>query len=194
MTRLVPFDALPWAASPQSGVERKMLERDGGEIARATSIVRYAPGSTFPAHVHDRGEEFLVLSGTFSDEHGDYAEGTYVRNPPDSKHAPFSHGGCIIFVKLRQFDMRDDRHIVLRPPHDSPTLSAFGNEHVRLLRLSAGGSLLVRGPLELLVIEGSVDHAAGRCERWSWLKTNTSDHTMHAAAGALVLVRTRLDI
>ena len=37
--------ALPWAPSPMSGVEGRMLDRRGGEVARATSIVRYAPGS-----------------------------------------------------------------------------------------------------------------------------------------------------
>ena len=38
---------LPWDASPMPGVERRMLDRIGNEIARATSIVRYAPGSHF---------------------------------------------------------------------------------------------------------------------------------------------------
>ena len=38
-----------WVRSPQSGVERVMLDRVGGEQARATSIVRYEPGSYFPA-------------------------------------------------------------------------------------------------------------------------------------------------
>src|SRR3954470_9992491 len=36
---------LPWVASPMPGVERRMLDRIGEEVARATSIVRYAPGS-----------------------------------------------------------------------------------------------------------------------------------------------------
>jgi anti-sigma factor ChrR (cupin superfamily) len=46
---------LPWLASPQKGVERVMLERDGGEVARATSLVRYAPKSSFSRHQHDLG-------------------------------------------------------------------------------------------------------------------------------------------
>jgi hypothetical protein len=61
-----------------------MLDRIGDEVARATSIVRYAPASHFSPHVHDGGEEFLVLEGTFQDEHGDYPVGSYVRNPPTS--------------------------------------------------------------------------------------------------------------
>ena len=62
---------LPWSPSPQAGVERRFLDRIGGEIARATSVVRYAPNSVFPAHSHALGEEFVVLEGVFSDEHGD---------------------------------------------------------------------------------------------------------------------------
>jgi anti-sigma factor ChrR (cupin superfamily) len=91
----------PFVASPMAGVERLMLDRDGGEVARATTIVRYAPQSRFSTHAHDRGEEFLVLDGVFADEHGIYPAGTNVRNPPGSSHAPYSDEGCTLFVKLR---------------------------------------------------------------------------------------------
>src|SRR3546814_13833638 len=83
-------DGLVWRPSPMPGVERRMLDRIGGEVARATSIVRYAPGSHFSAHRHDGGEEFIVLDGTFEDEHGDYHAGTYVRNPVGTRHTPRS--------------------------------------------------------------------------------------------------------
>ena len=82
-----------WTPSPLPGVDRRMLDRVGDEVARATSIVRYAPASRFPRHTHPDGEEILVLSGTFSDEHGDYPEGWYLRNPPDSAHRPSSRDG-----------------------------------------------------------------------------------------------------
>jgi len=96
-----------WVASPLPGVDRKMLDRIGDEVARATSIVRYAPKSSFSPHTHDMGEEFLVLDGVFSDAAGDFGPGSYVRNPPGSSHAPWSEDGCTIFVKLRQFDESD---------------------------------------------------------------------------------------
>ena len=107
-----PGDA-PWVASPLAGMERQMLDRIGEELARATSIVRYAPGSHFSAHGHPGGEEFLVLDGVFSDERGDYPAGTYVRNPIGSRHAPFSREGCTIFVKLMQFDPADRAEVVI---------------------------------------------------------------------------------
>ena len=91
-----------WQTSPQAGVERVMLDRIGAEKARATSVVRYAPESTFPSHAHPGGEEIMVLSGTFSDESGDYPQGFYLRNPPGSSHAPKSKSGATIFVKLWQ--------------------------------------------------------------------------------------------
>lgn len=66
--------------SPLPGVSRVMLDRAGEEVARATSLVRYEPGSGFSAHRHDGGEEILVLEGVFSDEHGHYtgAEGALI--------------------------------------------------------------------------------------------------------------------
>ena len=81
---------LPWVASPMAGVERRMLDRIGDEVARATSIVRYAPGSHFSSHTHGGGEEFLVLEGVFEDEYGEFPAGSYVRNPPTSRHTPGS--------------------------------------------------------------------------------------------------------
>lgn len=96
-----------WQPSPLPGVDRWMLDRVGGEVARATSMVRYAPGSRFERHVHGGGEEILVLEGVFSDETGDHPAGTYLRNPPGSAHAPSSRDGCLLFVKLRQFAADD---------------------------------------------------------------------------------------
>src|SRR5262249_49777147 len=97
---------LPWVASPIAGVDRRMLDRIGGEVARATSIVRYAPASRFSAHTHDGGEEFFVLEGGFQDEHGYYPAGSYIRNPPHTRAAPGPAPGCVLFVKLWQFDRR----------------------------------------------------------------------------------------
>ena len=95
-----------WVNSPMPGVERMMLDRVGDEVARATSIVRYKPFSEFSAHTHSGGEEFLVLDGVFSDEHQNYHQGAYVRNPIGSSHTPtIGKEGATIFVKLQQFDI-----------------------------------------------------------------------------------------
>ncbi len=103
----------PWVPSPMKGVDRRMLDRVGDEVARATTIVRYAPVSVFSAHTHTGGEEYFVLDGVFQDEHGDFPRGTYVRNPPTSSHTPSSAAGAKIFVKLWQFDPDDRRQITI---------------------------------------------------------------------------------
>lgn len=89
---------LAWSPSPMAGVERRMLERSGEDVARATSLVRYAPGSHFERHSHGGGEEILVLEGSFSDELGDDPTGTDLRNPVGSEHAPYSAAVCTILV------------------------------------------------------------------------------------------------
>ena len=71
---VVHSEQTDWIASPMPGVDRRMLDRIGGEVARATTIVRYAPNSAFSAHTHTGGEEFIVLDGVFQDEHGDYGD------------------------------------------------------------------------------------------------------------------------
>ena len=62
--------------------------------------MRWEPGTKFHPHMHMGGEEILVLEGTFSDEHGDYPAGTWMRSPHASEHQPFSREGCLIYVKV----------------------------------------------------------------------------------------------
>lgn len=180
----VHADESEWVPSPLPGVARKMLDRVGGEVARATSLVRYASKSRFDGHTHGGGEEFLVLDGVFSDEHGDYPAGSYIRNPIGTRHHPFSKGGCTIFVKLHQFDADDRRQFVVMPGESlfnlplSPGVVAadlhhFGSEHVRFLRLAAGAGhqfCAVKGGLEVLVIGGKIDACGHNWGPRSWLR------------------------
>ncbi len=175
--------AMAWVPSPTPGVERRMLFRIGEEKARATSIVRYAPKSRFPAHLHPGGEEILVLEGVFQDEGGDYPAGSYLRNPPGSSHTPGSAEGCVIFVKLWQF-RRDDSATVRRRPGEgeiaTPATGAArsrilfddGHEEVRLEDWRADETVTVVNPdgLELLVLQGGLSHGRENFEPLSWLR------------------------
>lgn len=158
-----------------------MLDRIGGEVARATSIVRYAPGSNFSAHTHDGGEEFIVLDGVFQDEHGDYPKGTYVRNPPTTMHTPGSAEGCMIFVKLWQFDA-EDRTQFRKSMSNAPAVYASGvatavlhqddRETVTFHDFEPGASLDVNvaGGIEALVINGRLTSGETSMEKHDWLR------------------------
>jgi hypothetical protein len=175
---------IPWSPSPMAGVERRMLDRIGGEVARATTIVRYAPGSHFSTHTHDGGEEFLVLEGVFSDEHGDFPAGSYVRNPPTSRHTPGSVPGCTILVKLWQFDPDDRKQLHVRTeelPFD-PAAERRGveikllfqdiRETVRLERWAPATKIRLpqAGGMELFVLSGRFTEAAEAFDPYSWLR------------------------
>ena len=112
---------LDWTPSPIPGVDRRMLDRIGDEVARATSIVRYAPHSHFSAHSHGGGEEFLVLDGVFQDEHGDYPAGTYVRNPPTSRHTLRFRAGL--------YDFR--QALAVRPGRPDPAAHRYSRTRFR---------------------------------------------------------------
>lgn len=175
---------LDWEPSPVAGVERRMLDRVGDEVARATSIVRFAPASHFPAHTHGGGEEFLVLEGVFQDETGDFPAGSYVRNPPTSRHTPGSAPGCVLLVKLWQFDPKDRTHVRIdtarmpalpapgRPGVDLVPLFQDDREFVRLEHWAPGAeaSLRLPGGAELFVLEGGLSEEAERLEPQSWLR------------------------
>src|SRR5215470_15745597 len=106
--------AMDWSPSPSGSVWRKRVHLVGpSESGQVTSVVRYEPRSTFHVHDHPDGEEILVLDGVFSDEHGNWPAGTYLLNPEGFRHAPFSRGGCVLFVKLRQFPGRSREHLAI---------------------------------------------------------------------------------
>ncbi|HET6473648.1 MAG TPA: cupin domain-containing protein [Pseudomonadales bacterium] len=201
----IAADEHRWVASPESGVERVMLDRVGDEVAVATSIVRYAPGSRFAAHRHDRGEEFLVLDGVFADEHGRYPAGTYVRNPPGSAHSPRSDEGCLLFVKLRQFAADDGAYVAIDTAHFGPALA---NDAIRVRGLHRHGKeqvLLVDGavnrvltfdavdvPRECFVVTGVVDVGDWRLTRLGWLRLPAgSPLQLRFETAGQVLVKTR---
>jgi len=186
---------LPWTASPTPGVERRMLDRIGDEVARATSIVRYAPGSRFPEHIHGGGEEFFVLDGVFQDEHGDYPAGTYVRNPPTTRHVPGSGPGCTIFVKLWQFDPDDRQQLAIdtrtrswcadsgRPGVETMPLFERDREWVRLERWAPNTKIVIDAPelLEFLVLDGAFAESGERFDSHSWLRLPAGTSTLAEA-------------
>lgn len=172
---------LDWVKSPAAGVERRMLYRIGDEVARATSIVRYAPGSAFPRHVHTGGEEILVLEGTFQDEHGDYPAGSYFRNPPGTSHEPAAAEGCTIFVRLWQYRAGDEVQIVRQPGEGVPASSRDGVSTVRILfedgaervviedwRAGATVSVSNERGLEFILLSGSAATTGETLEAQSW--------------------------
>lgn len=179
----VAADDYHWVHSPQKGIDRVMLDRIGGEQARATSIVRYLPNTSFPQHTHPGGEEILVLDGQFSEGERDYPAGWYLRNPPGSSHQPHSTTGTLLFVKLGQMSgsensllridtrdaskWREEEGISVCPLYEN------AHESVCLLRL-ASGSLLVAPPLlrgaELLLIQGSLIEGNSIHAEGSWIR------------------------
>jgi anti-sigma factor ChrR (cupin superfamily) len=198
-------DRLAWHASPIQGVERQMLDRVGEEVARATSVVRYAPNTEFTPHAHDGGEEILVLDGCFSDETGDYPAGTYLRNPPGSRHAPFSADGCTLFVKLRQFAQTDSQALRLNTkasdwyPGLVPGLSVMPlHEHdgvstalVRWAPNTVFNPHVHPGGEEIFVLDGVFHDEFGAYPKGSWIRSPR--YSKHAPftkeEGALIYVK-----
>jgi len=194
-----------WVDSPLRGVQRRMLDRVGGEVARATSIVRYAPRSSFAHHLHGGGEEIFVLEGTFSDETGDHPAGTYLRNPPGSAHAPFSREGCLLFVKLWQFAASDTKPVRIdtrRAPWRPGlvpglwVLPLHGHDGIdtALVRWAPQTRFHTHthpGGEEILVLEGVFRDEGGEYAAGSWLRSpRWSRHTPFTGPeGALIYVK-----
>ncbi len=204
---LLHSDEIEWVASPMPGVDRRMLDRIGSEVARATTIVRYAPGSHFSAHTHTGGEEFIVLEGVFQDEHGDFPVGSYVRNPPTSSHTPGSEPGCVIFVKLWQYDLDDRTPVMIdmnkmgsvdaanRPGVSVMPLFQDERETVQVETWEAGASVEIDTPegAEFLVLDGGFAENGDNLRKHSWLRVPQGGRLKAVAGehGAKVWMKTR---
>ena len=203
---IVHTDALDWVQSPMPGVDRRALDRVGGEVARATSIVRYAAGSKFSAHIHKGGEELIVLQGVFQDEHGDFPVGSYIRNPPQSSHTPGSDLGCVIFVKLWQFQPGDRTQLRLQ----IDSMRKINSSHFKNVAITTlftdkfeEVSLFYFGPnakvafkaykgAEFFVLDGSIVEGNDKLLKYSWLRCPIGSFisAQAGAEGAKVWVKT----
>jgi anti-sigma factor ChrR (cupin superfamily) len=192
-----------WQPSPSKGVWRKPLAREDAERGHATSIVRFEAGSAFSEHSHPGGEEILVLEGVFSDESGDYPAGSYIRNPEGSRHAPFSEEGCVLLVKLHQFDQGDDEQMAIdtksREWFDGHgnlkvmPLHNFNGASTALVRWPAGEQFLPHvhsGGEEIYVISGEFIDEHGRYPAGSWIRSpHMSKHDPRVEVDTTILVK-----
>jgi anti-sigma factor ChrR (cupin superfamily) len=192
-----------WRPSPMAGAERYVLDRIGGKIARETAIVLYAAG----VRTHGGGEEFLVLAGSCHDDGGDYAEGTYVRNPIATAQTSWAGpDGAILFVKLHQFAAADTRRVVIdtravrwhqgvMPGLTVLPLYEHGPEQVALVRWAPSTRFMPHqhwGGEEILVLDGVLEDEHGTYPKGSWLRNpHLSEHNPFTGPdGALIYVKT----
>ncbi|MGV2871913.1 cupin domain-containing protein [Colwellia sp. E150_009] len=203
---VVHSEPLEWIESPMPGVHRKPLDRVGAEVARATTIVRYAPGSKFSPHVHTGGEEFIVLDGVFQDEHGNFPAGSYIRNPPQSKHQPSSDTGCTMLVKLWQFQPDDRTHVRLQTNFmGSVSPANFKGIHITPLykdtieevsilhfKPEAEITLTVTNGAELFVLSGSLTEQTDMLTQHSWIRVpvNSKINAKAGKEGAKIWLKT----
>lgn len=201
---VINTNQLVWISSPSIGVKRFPLERESPEEGHTTSIVEYLPGTSFKTHPHPNGEEIFVLKGTFSDETGDYPEGTYIRNPPGSSHAPFSKDGCIIFVKLNQFQEGDFKRVVINSKESNwlpgqgklevMPLHQFKTEGAALVKWPAGERFVSHshfGGEEIYVLSGVFKDEHGEYPKGCWLRNkHLSKHFPWVDEETIILVKT----
>lgn len=200
---VINTNLMGWFPSPSETVWRKPLAREEAERGHTTSIVRFGPASAFPEHSHPLGEEILVLDGVFSDQFGDYGAGTYLRNPPGSRHSPFSREGCVLFVKLDQFHPHDTATVRIdtrkapwRPGQGNlqvMPLDEFRGEHVALVKWPAGERFkphLHVGGEEIFVLSGTFRDEHGDYPAGTWMRSpHLSKHHPFVDEATLIWVK-----
>jgi anti-sigma factor ChrR (cupin superfamily) len=193
-----------WQASPSPLVHRKPLEREAKESGHTTSLVKYQAQASFAQHPHPQGEEIFVLEGVFSDEHGDYPAGSYLRNPANSVHTPHSENGCTLFVKLNQFQQGDNAKVNINTQEQTwlagigglevMPLHEFGGEHTALVKWPAGERFQPHrhfGGEEILVLEGEFRDEHGAYPKHTWLRSpHMSEHNPYVEEETIILVKT----
>ncbi|WP_192459485.1 cupin domain-containing protein [Musicola keenii] len=93
------IDAVKWET--HSTLDRKnarifdIFHDDSGQ---RISLVHCAPGASAKSHLHKGHETFLILDGSFEDEHGVYLPGDLVCYAPGSQHAWRTPQGALIYA------------------------------------------------------------------------------------------------
>ncbi|EAQ65458.1 hypothetical protein MED121_22342 [Marinomonas sp. MED121] len=201
---VIESQAQKWQTSPSPLVYRKPLEREAKESGHTTSIVKYEANAHFASHPHPKGEEIFVLEGTFSDEHGDYPAGSYLRNPANTQHSPHSVTGCTLFVKLNQFQQGDQQAVNINTQTRDwllgigglqvMPLHEFEGEHTALVKWPAGEHFQPHrhfGGEEILVLEGEFRDEHGVYPKHTWLRSpHMSEHNPYVLEETVILVKT----
>jgi anti-sigma factor ChrR (cupin superfamily) len=201
---VIDTDLMEWQGSPSEGVWRKPLAREEAERGHATAVVKFEAGMSFSPHDHPLGEEILVLEGTFSDEHGDYPAGSYIRNPEGYRHKPFSKEGCTIFVKLHQFQDQDleTLRVNINQTEWLPgqgnlqvmPLHSFGVEHTALVKWPANEVFQPHrhfGGEEVFVLSGTFIDEHGSYSQHHWIRSpHLSQHHPRVEEETVIWVKT----
>ena len=96
MMQLTSTDQAEWRPV-REGVTLAPLRMEGGA---GTFLMRYAPGSRSPAHVHPDGEEIYVVSGKGRLDDLPITAGDYIWTPPGEAHVLYAETEVVIHVTL----------------------------------------------------------------------------------------------
>jgi anti-sigma factor ChrR (cupin superfamily) len=71
-------------------------------VGPSAALLRFQPGASVPMHEHLGYEHILVLKGTQQDTLSFASPGTFIVNPPGTRHRVESEHGCIVLAIYEQ--------------------------------------------------------------------------------------------
>lgn len=90
--------ALSWRTTEVNGISIKPLYEQLG-YSDSARLELWAPDTEVRASNYDQGVEIFVVNGSFTDQYGSHAAGTWLRLPTRSIHRASSADGCTLYVK-----------------------------------------------------------------------------------------------
>lgn len=184
---VIPTDEIDWQPSGLPGIDLKPLAIEDSETGHLTALIRYREGSSFTRKERSNGEEMLVLAGSFRGQYADYGTGTYYRSPPNHEQIPLSQQGCIMLLKLNQFEDGDELKVVTNT--EDGEWSGINNNatQVQILHKTLSSQTLIYkwekgeeissqtnqiGGAEAFVLKGRIKDKLGEYTAGTWLRTS----------------------
>ena len=192
---LIDTKTLPWEATSAKGVFIKHLSyKDDTQ----TALIKLEKNSVLSQVPQSNSVEIFVLEGTYVNEFGKFAQGTYLRLPKEDESLVTSSDGCIIFRKINYFD--DDQTMIV-PTSSSQWLSGQGNLEVLPLHQQTA---LVKWPKnekfiphkhwggeEIFVLKGVFMDEHGKYPQGSWIRSpHLSVHFPYVVEETIIFVKT----
>jgi quercetin dioxygenase-like cupin family protein len=107
MTRVVPDSSRPWLPLDGSGENFIKIVSVDEVRKQVIMIVKFAPNSVYPKHLHHAGAIAYTIEGEWEYEEGILDKGAWAIEPPGTDHTPLisDQGATILAVLTSDTDV-----------------------------------------------------------------------------------------
>lgn len=189
-------NALNWEYDKNTNIYKKVFSKDEN---KETSLIKIDKNSTFKNSQNTNSIEIFVLDGIYSNEYGDFPQGTYLKLPKEDESKISSKISCEVFKKTNYNQIKEEKIVV----DTNTSFWSPGQGNLQVMPLSEQ-TALVKWPKnevfiphthwggeEILVLKGEFIDEHGTYKMGTWIRNpHLSNHHPYVKEETIILVKT----